>query len=68
MFKRNRISNQMEQVEMLVQEAAWLDLNTILRKLPNVTPDEYQAIIEANEDEDMARMQVQQIGEQVEGE
>ena len=57
-----------EQVEMLVQEAAWLDLNTILRKLPNVTPDEYQAIIEANEDEDMARMQVQQIGEQVEGE
>jgi hypothetical protein len=43
-------------------------LNTILRKLPNISPDEYQAIIEANEDEDMARMQVQQIGEQVEGE
>lgn len=67
-FRRNRISNQLEQVEMLVQEAAWLDQNTILRKLPNISPDEYQSIIEAKEDEDMGRMQIQQIGEQVEGE
>jgi len=55
-FRRARISNQKEQVEMLVQEAMWLDERTILRKLPNVTPDEYQAIIDANEDEDIARM------------
>lgn len=54
-FKRQRISNQREQVEMLVQEAAWLDQNTILRKLPNLTPDEVNAVITANEDEDMAR-------------
>ena len=54
-FKRQRISNQKEQVEMLVQEAAWLDEATILRKLPNLTPDEVQAVLMANEDADMAR-------------
>ena len=55
-FKRQRISNQKEQVEMLVQEAAWLDEGTILRKLPNLTPDEVQAVLTASDDEDMARM------------
>lgn len=55
-FKRQRISNQKEQVEMLVQEAAWLDEATILRKLPNLTPDEVQAVLTASDDEDMARM------------
>src|SRR5699024_6201151 len=39
-FKRSRISNQAEQVSMVVQEAQWLDQETILRKLPNVRPDE----------------------------
>lgn len=57
-FKRNRISNVKEQVEVLVQEAAWLDEATILRKLPNLTPDEVQAVLTANEGEDMARMGV----------
>lgn len=55
-FDRMRISNQKEQVEMVVQEAEWLDRATILRKLPNITPDEASAIMMANEDEDMARM------------
>lgn len=55
-FRRSRISNQKEQVEMLVQEAAWLDERTILRKLPNLTPDEVQAILENNDDENMSRM------------
>ena len=59
-FKRQRISNQKEQVEMLVQEAAWLDEATILRKLPNLTPDEAQAVIAANENEEMARMGIVQ--------
>ena len=59
-FKRQRISNQKEQVEMLVQEAAWLDEATILRKLPNLTPDEVVAVMLANEDEDMARMGIVQ--------
>ena len=57
-FKRQRISNQKEQVEMLVQEAAWLDEATILRKLPNLTPDEVVAVMLANEDADMERFGV----------
>lgn len=59
-FKRQRISNVKEQVEVLVQEAAWLDEATILRKLPNLTPDEVVAVMLANEDEDMARMGIVQ--------
>lgn len=55
-FRRTKISNQKEQVEMLVQEAIWLDTETILRKLPNVTPDEYHAIIEGGISDDMRRM------------
>ena len=55
-FRRARISNQKEQVDMLVQEAAWLDQNTIIRKLPNLSPEEAQAAIIGNTEEDMARM------------
>lgn len=56
MFRRSRISNQLEQVQMVVQEAAWLDDATVLRKLPNVTPEEASAIMLSNEDEDIDRM------------
>lgn len=55
LFNRNRISNQSQQVEMLVQEAAWLDSTTIIRKLPNLTPDEKQAAIDASQEEDVLR-------------
>lgn len=51
-FKRNRISNQKEQVDMVVAEAQWLDHATILRKLPNVTPEEAAAILAATEEEE----------------
>lgn len=56
MFRRQRISNQSEQVAILVQEAAWLDANTITRKLPNLTPEEAEAAIEAREEEQMQMM------------
>lgn len=55
-FKRTRISNQKEQVDMVVAEAQWLDQETILRKLPNIAPDEVQAILDRLEDEDEERM------------
>lgn len=55
-FKRNRISNQIEQVQMLAIEAQWLDEATILAKLPNVSPDEVKAIMEGRESEEMGRM------------
>ena len=57
-FQRNRISNQKEQVEMVVAEAQWLDQATVLRKLPNIRPDEIAAILEAVQGEDMARFGV----------
>lgn len=63
LFHRNRISNQLEQVQMVVQEAAWLDEATILRKLPNLTPDEVVAVMLANEDADMERFGVGGDGE-----
>lgn len=54
-FKRNRISNQKEQVEMLVAEAAWLDEETIIKKLPNVSPDEVPEILKRKSAEDIDR-------------
>lgn len=54
-FKRNRISNQSEQVAMIVQEAPWLDEETVLKKLPNVTPDEIDEIMKRKAAEDIDR-------------
>lgn len=56
LFKRNRISNQKEQVEMLVQEAEWLDEETILSKLPNITVDEVPEILKRKAAEDAERV------------
>lgn len=50
-FKRTRISNQAEQVGMVVQEAQWLDQETVLRKLPNISPNEVAGIMRRVEDE-----------------
>lgn len=55
-FKRTRISNQKEQVDMVVAEAQWLDRETILRKLPNIAPGEVQAIKDRLDAEDEERM------------
>lgn len=57
-FHRSRISNQAEQVQMVVQEAQWLDQETILRKLPNVRPDEVPAILDRLTGEEQNRMGV----------
>lgn len=58
-FKRNRISNQKEQVEMIVMEAQWLDNATILRKLPNISAEEVASILGAIDSEDMARFDME---------
>lgn len=57
-FHRTRISNQAEQVSMVVQEAQWLDQETILRKLPNIRPDEVPAILDRLAEEEQDRMGV----------
>ena len=63
-FKRNRISNTREQVETLVMEAQWLDEQTIVRKLPNVTAEEAEAIINATDNVDMERFGAAQEAEE----
>lgn len=55
-FKRNRISNQMEQVQMVVMEAEYLDDETILRKLPNITIDEVTEILKRKDADEIAQL------------
>jgi hypothetical protein len=44
-FQRNRISNRMEQTQMVMMAANYLDDETIIRKLPFITPDEVDGIL-----------------------
>ena len=48
-FRRNKISNQKSQIEMVLAEAPYLDRATILRKLPNISYEEAQAILSSEE-------------------
>ena len=54
-FKRNRISNQYEQVQMVMLEAEYLDEETVLNKLPNVTPDEVKGIMQWKAEQERSR-------------
>lgn len=55
-FKRNRISNQKEQTEMVLQAAQYLDEETVIGKLPFITPDEIKTILRKKDAEDVDRM------------
>jgi hypothetical protein len=44
-FKRNRISNQKEQTDMVLEAAQYLDDETVLRKLPFITVDEIDSVL-----------------------
>lgn len=52
-FKRNRVSNQMEQVEMVLLEAPYLDDETILNKLPNISSEEVQDILKKKDADEL---------------
>lgn len=56
-FKRNRISNQMEQTQMVMLEAQYLDDETLLQKLPNITVDEIPGILQRKALENMDRFE-----------
>lgn len=45
-FKRNKISNVKEQVEIVMMEAQYIDPETLLKKLPNIYPEEVQTILD----------------------
>lgn len=57
LFNRNRISNQLERTNMILMAAQYLDTETILKKLPFVTPDEIPTIMQNGYAEAMARLQ-----------
>ena len=46
MFRREKISNVKEQVDTVLMEAEYLDRETVLRKLPNVDPEEVPTILQ----------------------
>lgn len=56
-FKRNRISNQLEQTQMVLAAASYLDEETVLKKLPFITVDEVEEIIKRKDDENVSRYQ-----------
>jgi len=55
LFKRNRISNQKEITEMVLLAAQYLDDETILKKMPFITPDEVDEIMEKRGEQDYER-------------
>ena len=57
-FKRNRITNQLEQVQLVMMEADVLDTETLLQKLPNVTPDEIPDIMAKKDAEGGGRFEM----------
>lgn len=54
-FKRNRISNQTEQTQMVMMAAQYLDDETILQKLPFISVDEVQEILARKDAQDVDR-------------
>ena len=54
-FKRNRIANEREMVEMLMLVAEYLDDETILKKVPFISPDELEEITKRKAETDMSR-------------
>ena len=63
-FKRNRISNQMEQVQMVMMEAQYLDDETLLTKLPNITVDEIPDILARKGQQNQERFEPEGFGVQ----
>ena len=63
-FKRNRVSNQNEQTQMVVSAANWLDDQTILEKLPFITVDEVDVIMARKDAESYSRFDEMQTDEE----
>ena len=61
-FKRNRITNPTEQVQMVMMEADVLDAETLLKKLPNITADEVPGILAKKDAEGGALFETPDFG------
>lgn len=56
-FTRNRIQNELEQTQMVLMAAQYLDDETLLNKLPWLTPEEVQQIMDRRNDTEASRFQ-----------
>lgn len=65
-YKRNKITNMMEQTQMIMMAAQYLDSQTVVSKLPFVSVDEVADIMEAKYAEDSAKFALS--NEEAEGE
>lgn len=54
-FQWNRVANQMEETQMVMMAAAELDSEAILAKLPWITPEEAEEILERKAADDLGR-------------
>ena len=54
-FKRSQVVNQLEETEMVLSAAEWLDEETVLKKLPWITVDEVDEILKRRAENDAAR-------------
>ena len=66
LFKRNRISNQKEMTEMIIMCVELLGRETALAKLPFVTPDEVNDILDRTEAEDAKRLLNMEVDDEIE--
>ena len=62
-FKWNRIANQLEETQMVLTAANYLDDEAVLKHLPWLTPEEIDEILERKGAEDMDRLNITQITE-----
>lgn len=65
-FKRNRVSNQKEQTDMVITAAPYLDDQTILEKLPWISVDEVDDILARKDGESFSRFDDMQTDEEEE--
>lgn len=54
-FIRKKIANELEQVQMVMLEAQYLDEETVLNKLPNIMPEEVEKILKKKAEDDLSR-------------
>ena len=54
-FIRKKIANELEQVQMVMMEAQYLDEETVLNKLPNIMPEEVEKILKKKAEDDLSR-------------
>src|SRR5699024_10713227 len=61
-FQWNRIANQLEETQMVLTAATYLDDEAVLRHLPWLTPEEVDEILKRRDAEDMERLDVVEPG------